>query len=257
MITLQPIGGLCNRMRAIRSAMELARIRGEKLTVYWKVAPELGCPFEQLFEKPSAFSLVNYRSDYYPPKVLRQLTGFRIGNDEIRKRRGENGLDEAYVASLPRRIYIATEEHFSRDRDYSAFVPRSELMDKVRKLTGGYEERLIGVHIRRTDNKPAIGKSSTDAFINAMEKELSENSGVMFYIATDDMKEEKLLRQRFEGHIISNEGRDLSRDSINGIRDAIVDLYSLASSTKIIGSYYSSFTDLASDIRGIPLTIAR
>ena len=256
MLTIQPIGGLCNRMRAIGSAMILASKRNEELLVYWKVAPELGCPFEQLFEKSSAFRLVNYRSDYYPPKVFRQLTGYRLGNDEIRQKRTENGLEDSFVTSLPKSVYIATEEHFFKNRDYSAFVPRRDLMEKVEALTGEYRENLIGVHIRRTDNKPAIGKSSTDAFIRAMEAELNKNESVMFYLATDDLNEEKLLRQRFPGHIISNEGRDLSRDSITGIQDALVDLYSLASSKKIIGSYFSSFTDLASDIRGIPLTIA-
>ena len=54
MIIIQPIGGLCNRMRAIGSAMILAEKRGEKVTVFWKVAPELGCPFEELFEKARA-----------------------------------------------------------------------------------------------------------------------------------------------------------------------------------------------------------
>ncbi|MBO4336994.1 MAG: hypothetical protein J5842_02875 [Lachnospiraceae bacterium] len=243
-------------MRAIGSAMILANRRGEELLVYWKVAPELGCPFEQLFEKSTAFKLKNYRSDYYPPKVLAQLTGFRVDNEAIRSNRTEEGLNDAYVSSLPGKVYIATEEHFFKNRDYSAFVPRKDLMKRVDELTQPCKDRLVGVHIRRTDNKPAIGKSSTDAFIKAMEKELTQNSDTMFYIATDDLKEEMLLRDRFKGHIISNEGRDLSRDSITGIRDALIDLYSLASSTKIIGSYFSSFTDLASDIRGIPLTIA-
>ncbi len=255
MIIIQPIGGLCNRMRAIGSAMILAEKRGEKVQVYWKVAPELGCPFEELFEKPTAFSLVNYHSDYYPPKMFRQLTSRRLGNDEIRSVRTGEGLPDDFIKTLPGRLYIATEEHFYPNRDYSAFVPQKRHLDKVSALTGP-ASHLIGVHIRRTDNKPAIGKSSTDAFLAAMEAEIAADPDVRFYLATDDLSEEKTLREHFPGRIISNEGRDLSRDSVTGIQDALVDLYSLSRCSKIIGSFYSSFTDLAADIRGIPLIVA-
>ena len=255
MIIIQPIGGLCNRMRAIGSAMILAEKRREKVLVYWKVAPELGCPFEELFEKPEAFSLVNYKSDYYLPKMFRQLTSRRLSNEEIRSVRTAEGLPDDFVKNLPERLYIATEEHFFPNRDYSAFSPQKRLLGKVSALTEG-NSHLIGVHIRRTDNKPAIGKSSTDAFLSAMEAEIAADPNVKFYLATDDLSEEKTLREYFPDRIISNEGRDLSRDSVTGIQDALVDLYSLSRCSKIIGSFYSSFTDLAADIRGIPLIVA-
>ncbi len=256
-------------MRAIGSAMILAEKRGEKVLVYWKVAPELGCPFEELFEKPAAFSLVNYRSDYYPPKMFRQLTSRRLGNEEIRSVRTVDGLPDDFIKTLPKRLYIATEEHFFPNRDYSAFSPQKRLLKKVSALTGpytlpdpaadtdaGHTNHLIGVHIRRTDNKPAIGKRSTNAFLSAMEAEIASDPDVRFYLATDDLSEEKTLREHFPGKIISNEGRDLSRDSVTGIQDALIDLYSLSRCSKIIGSFYSSFTDLAADIRGIPLIVA-
>ena len=114
----------------------------------------------------------------------------------------------------------------------------------------------IGVHIRRTDNIPAIDKSSTDNFILSMKKELEADPEAMFYLATDDLSEEDKLRREFPGKIISNLERDLSRNSIAGIRDAMVDLYCLASTRKIIGSYFSSFTDIAADMHQIPKIIA-
>lgn len=36
---------------------------------------------------------------------------------------------------------------------------------------------MIGVHIRRTDNVTAIGKSGTDAFIRAMKAEIAADPG--------------------------------------------------------------------------------
>lgn len=256
MLIIQPIGGLCNRIRAINSALVLARKKGETLTVLWNVNAELGCPFEALFEPTDAFRLYNIHSKWNLRKLFYQFSRPRIGNEEIRQNRDENGLLGAYEASLPGRLYIATEEHFFPCHDYSAFVPTAEIKTRIDALTASFHAHNVGVHIRRTDNKPAIGKSSTDAFISSMRKELEDEPDTMFYLATDDLSEEANLRRLFPGHILSNETRDLSRDSITGIKDALLDLMCLSMTDKIIGSYFSSFTDMAADLRGIPKIVA-
>lgn len=260
MLIIQPIGGLCNRMRAINSARMLADKRGEKLTVIWFVNPELGCPFEKIFEPTDKFRVINIRSKWDIRKMWYQLTsmtfGSFIGNDEIRGNREDGALDEAYANSLKKHTYIATEEHFYPCHDYSAFVPAKEVMERIDAKKQELGEHAVGVHIRRTDNKPAIGKSSTDCFIESMQKEVDANPDTMFYLATDDMSEEARLREVFPDKIISNENRDLSRDSIAGIQDAMLDLYCLAATKKIIGSFFSSFTDIAADMHQIPKIIA-
>ena len=40
------------------------------------------------------------------------------------------------------------------------------------------------------------------------------------------------------------------------MHDARLDLYCLAATDKLIGSYWSSFTDIAADMRGIEKVIA-
>ena len=256
MIIIQPIGGLCNRMRAINSALVLAEKRSEKLHVLWNINPELGCPFEQLFQPTDRFILRNIRSKFDPVKMAYQLSCSRIGNDEIRSNRNENGLLESYYTSLPKRLYIATEEHFFPNSDFGAFHPSDEIRKKADGILREKAGRLVGVHIRRTDNKPAISGSSSDAFVKAMEKELTQHPDTIFYLATDDLSEEAALRERFEGKIISNETRDLSRATVSGIRDALLDLICLSETELIIGSYFSSFTDIAAQLRGIPKIIA-
>lgn len=256
MLIIQPIGGLCNRMRAINSAIVLAKKRGEKLKVIWNVNPELGCPFEELFEKTDAFSVLNIHSKWNPRKLFYQFTRRRIGNEDIRANRDEHGLTDEYVSTLTGPLYIATEEHFFECHDYSAFTPTGELQERIDKLTSSFAAHNVGVHIRRTDNKPAIGKSSTQAFIDSMNKELEEHPNTMFFLATDDYTEEENLRNIFPGRILSNENRDLSRDSVNGIKDALLDLMCLAATDKIIGSYFSSFTDIAADWNRIPKCVA-
>jgi hypothetical protein len=247
-------------MRAINSARILAKKRQEKLTVIWFVNPELGCPFEKLFQPTEQFRVINIYSKWNVRKMWHQfssmLFGSFINNDLLRSHKGDGILDEAFESSLKKKTYIATEEHFYPCHDYSAFIPSDELQARIEAKKQELGAHAVGVHIRRTDNMPAIGKSSTESFISSMEKELAADSTIMFYLATDDLSEEETLRRHFPGKIISNETRDLSRDSVTGIQDAMLDLYCLASTQKIIGSFFSSFTDIAADMHQIPKIIA-
>ena len=66
MLIIQPIGGLCNRMRAINSARILAEKRGDFLIVLWFENAELNCPFEELFKSsPSLKSLTLGKTGTY------------------------------------------------------------------------------------------------------------------------------------------------------------------------------------------------
>ena len=260
MLILQPIGGLCNRMRSINSARILAEKRGEKLTVIWFNNHELGADFEDIFEKTDAFKIINISSKFSPLKMFYQgicrLFGNTVGNEDIRNNRADGFLNDDYRSSLKKLTYIATEEHFYPSNDYSPFVPIRSILSSIEEISKAFTPSTVGIHIRRTDNMPSKDKSSTDAFITSMEAVLKKDPDATFYLATDDMNEEARLRERFGDKIISNKNRDLSRASVNGIRDALIDLFCLSRTSAIIGSYFSSFTDTAAAMHGIPLTIA-
>ncbi|MBD5545414.1 MAG: hypothetical protein HDR01_14535 [Lachnospiraceae bacterium] len=256
MIIIQPIGGLCNRMRAINSAYMLAKERGDSLTVIWFNNPELNCPFEELFLPSTELRVINIYSKWNLKKLWYQFCFSFISNESIKAHKGDGLLEEAYRKKLPKNIYIATEEHFYPCHEYGLFIPTKALQAQINKLTHSFGSHPVGVHIRRTDNKPAIDGSSTNAFVQAMKKELEAFPDTMFYLATDDLSEEEQLREIFPDCIISNECRDLSRNSISGIKDALVDLWCLSETTLIIGSFFSSFTDIAADLKGIPKIIA-
>ena len=258
MIIIQPSGGLCNRMRVINSGWKLARERKEKLQILWNCNAELNCPFESLFQPVTEFKITSIHSVADPRKLFHQKTAKNyLTNETILAHRNSDGcLDPDYVASLTGKTYIFTWEWFYPSEDYHLFVPTERLQKRIASITSRFGSSCVGVHIRRTDNQPAIGKSSTDAFIHSMKQELEADPATIFYLATDDMEEEKRLREAFPGRILSNENRCLRRDSIDGMHDALLDLYCLASTRKIIGSFFSSFTDIAADMHHIPKVIA-
>lgn len=257
MIIIQPSGGLCNRMRVINSAWELAKKRGDRLTVLWYLCPELNCPFEALFKPVKEIRIINIRSLKDPRKLFYQLTARqRFGNEDILKNKTDGILHQNFYESLKNPVYLFTWEHFYPSHDYHFYVPASSLQKRIDRITASFGKRCVGVHIRRTDNTISMGKSTTEQFLALMHKELDAYPETCFFVATDDGKEEALLRKTFPGRIISNETRTLSRDSLEGMQDALLDLYCLAAAKKLIGSYWSSFTDIAADMKGIEKVIA-
>lgn len=258
MLIIQPSGGLCNRIRVINSAHRLSLERQEKLLILWNCNPELNCPFHSLFQPVSEFKITNIHSVADPRKIFYQKTARNyLTNDDILENRLPDGtLSPSFAHSLKGNTYIFTWESFYPAEDYHLFLPTTPLQTRIDQITSTFGPSCIGVHIRRTDNQPSIGKSSTNAFLSAMQEELTQNPHTMFYLATDDPTEESLLRTTFPGRILSNQNRCLRRDTKEGIQDALLDLYCLASTQKIIGSYFSSFTDIAADLHKIPKIIA-
>lgn len=263
MLIVQPIGGLCNRIRSVNSALSLAAERRDSLIVVWFLNRELNCPFEKLFSPNPDIKIINIRSKWDIRKIYYQLTCQFISNPAIYPYRIPIGQTEpisakaaAFFQSFRNRCYIATEESFYPMRDYSFFSPTPEIAARLAVLTKDFTPHTLGVHIRRTDHIPARESSSTASFVTAMQKRLKEHPRTNFYLATDDLEEEKYLRSLFGSKIISNETRRLDRNSIAGIQDALIDLLALSRTQEIIGSYFSSFTDMAADMGGIPKEIA-
>lgn len=58
-VYVEPIGGLCNRMRVIASAYQLIRPRDGKLIVKWTANEELNCPAKALFSLPRGIRVVD------------------------------------------------------------------------------------------------------------------------------------------------------------------------------------------------------
>lgn len=259
MLIVQPIGGLCNRIRSMNSACSLARAKKVPLLIIWMMSEELNCPFEKLFKKMDSLRIVSIRSKFHPAKLFWQFTSHYLNNEEIRPYKiTVNDLLPAsdFFDKLSGQIYIATEECFYPSVDYQSFEPASHLLPKINSITSQFTPNTFGVHIRRTDNLLARNRSTTEDFIRLMHKKTECFADANFYLATDDLLEEALICKEFPGRILSNKERILKRNTPAGMEDAMIDLYCLSHTTSIIGSYYSSFSDVAAKIGQIPLEIA-
>ena len=107
--------------------------------------------------------------------------------------------------------------------------------------------------MRRGDHKYAIANNPLDMFVEKMQKRIDENPEVKFYLASDGADVIEYMQKHFPGRVIINEGAELSRKSKSGMENAIIDLLALSKTGGIIGSFGSTFSDMASYIGRIEL----
>lgn len=262
-LTCVPIGGLCNRMRAMASAAWMAERLGGEVTVYWAVNRDCGAAFNELFQpvempslkvlepKPWQLHLAfSRKKNLFIPGFLRRLffTSQLVGTAEC--------LDDKLPVGLQgQKPFVISGYSLSAHADMiNLFKPTEELQTRINALTERFSDTTIGIHIRRGDNRQSIEHNSPGDYIDFMERQLAECPTTTFYIASDSPALKQELAARFPGSVIMNNAV-LERHSTNGMKDAVVDLWCLAATNRIVGSYFSSYSDIAAELGGIPLTI--
>ena len=270
MITLVPVGGLANRMRAIVSGIALSDESGQALKIVWLQDKGLNCRFDELFcplchpnvqlEEETVWNKMAFdyprKSNLYFPSLIQRI----YFNGRMYEKNSVLGACD-YAAWIQKhsRSYIATfSPFFPADSDLwrGLFQPVPALNERIEKNCSHFSPHTVGVHIRRSDNVRSIQESPIDLFIELMDKEVSQQADTSFFVCSDSEKTKEALKAYFGDRIISSEETG-ERDSKDGMFGAVVDLYSLSKCSKIIGSYYSSFSEISAQTSGVPLTIAR
>ncbi len=273
MIKLIPVGGLCNRMRVMASAYALSKKTNKELSVYWFINNAMCVPYNDLFVKNKYFRVRSICSNGSTrDKIISRL---HFGSTQSRRYRwikyyrklffnfdltlktedlppgkyGDRSLEN--LIRDKRSVLLKTWNQFYKadDLNWSIFKPVPELSAIIDEVVSNFTKNTIGVHVRRTDNVNAIKHSPLESFIKAMKSEVIINPAAKFYLATDCRETEKALQDLFQDRIILRE-KNLIRASKEGMRNALIDLYSLSCTNKILGSYWSSFSETAAELRG-------
>jgi hypothetical protein len=269
MIIVEPLGGLANRMRVIASSLWLQKQTGQKLQLIWNLKNELNCPFDSLFYPINDLNVNSKKAKYKHvkasnqkklyKKILSYLINNSIGIDYCIKEKDFSDpmwTDKINLLKFllkKRNLYIQTYQEFGENyKEFSKFIPKDEIQYLIDLQTEKFNNNTIGIHIRRSDNKLSIEKSPINLFIDKLNYEIEKDKNVNFFLATDDISTEHELINIFGDKIISYK-KELSRNSEKGIKDAVVDLYCLSQTKFIYGSYWSSYSEIASRIGNIEL----
>lgn len=261
-VVVKANGGLGNRMRVLASCVALSKRLRNEVEVIWINKQELNCSYARLFRPIEGIKIVEQRyiSKYNrwglkKRKAYYQNFGsdfdIQIGDSEIRS---INKIKSDFVKLIQdfETVFIDTCEQFYGDESHLAYlIPQESIAERIAHRLTLLGSQFIGVHIRRGDNEIATKTSTIQAFIECLTKELTKSES-KFYVCTDGLKDLKQLQQQFGSRIV-HFPVGLKRSKPAHIESALVDLLVLAKASKIYGSYWSSFSEIASAYGGVEL----
>ena len=271
-LTLIPVGGLANRMKAIDAAVALAQDAQMNLHIIWFKDFGLNCRFDQLFEplkqKNVTLKEANWidkiiydrprRKNFYLPRLFQRVLFDACIYEQKATQLFYKHFDYLTWAKN-KNTYIASCVYFYPQTNrplFSIFQPCLQIQQQIDLCCRAFTLPTIGIHIRRTDNIGSITHSPTSLFIERMKEEIRKDEKCLFYLATDSEKEKEQLKKIFGKNLITSP-HAADRNSISGMKDALTELYILSRTNKILGSMQSSYSETAAQISGIPYELLK
>lgn len=260
MLILTPRSGMCNRLLALHSAIRLSADIGHELQVIWRRETAFPIGLQDVFETPPEVARwhdfdrlkTKWRGrlrEYMLNVMLCPPPGPMLRAREIEVLR-KAGYDFRLLGRLRNCLIRSWGYFYPGDAGFYPYRPLDHLRQAIANVTERFSN-TIGVHIRRTDHTPSIRFSTTEVFVETMRAAQRADPTVDFFVASDDAREIDRLRQEFPGKIITSEPQSLSRRTLEGIEAAVVDLYALAATREVLGSYGSTFSVTAGLLGGI------
>lgn len=275
-IVLKPTSGLGNRMRAISSFIYFKTLINAELKVVWVPDSGLNSSFQEIFQPSASFDLMpaKFRHHLFTKSktllhneysVVRWLTkryksflstllgvDCLLFDEDVKK--GVEHLTE--VCTNKHNILVITgNQCIDYPKGFGSFVPSTEVASRIKTARKQFKETMIGIHIRRSDHDIAIAKSPVYLFENKIEEHLNaEEDDFGVFLATDDPALSTYFQEKYPDTVVTYP-KTFGRNSREGIMDAVLELYLLAGTKKIYGSYWSSFSGVAKRIYGTELEI--
>ena len=252
---MEPMCGLCNRLRAIDGLQGLLERNPGRAHVIWYADADLNCRFTDLFHPlPEPFRFWHFSLSPRIEQVFKNLLHAimkRSCNVYILQHETERLVKKGcdfYDITAKGSVFIKTWDCVRKpDAPFALFRPLPHIQSLIDAQIGRYSH-TVGVHIRRTDCNQAIALSTTDKFVAAMQAELEAKPETTFFLATDDPNEEAQMNRLFPRKILTYQKRTRDRNRKEGIEDAVVDLYCLGACSHVLGSATSSFSETAMTI---------
>ena len=253
-------GGLGNRLRAIEAAIVFSEKTGARLDIIWPETPEMVAPYQELLKTTSFFNLVeepfsvrllNYlirKKQPFMVSIYRKLMPFKVTMLDHEVAAYKDRYGELQPLLSQDSVFLRTNhpvDHF--ERRFNWVEPVSHLAAKLAEYQWVFKqfERVVGVHVRRTDHGWAIANSSDELFFNYMYRELRDHPNAVFFLFTDNEDTEKLYCSQF-GEKIIHRPKKYGRDTVEATQDGLIDWLLLSQCQVIMHSYWSSFSYTAS-----------
>lgn len=256
-LSVMAVCGMCNRLRAVASGMRLAEFTGRDYECIWDPQPNCNIHYDDQFE--ANFNVMR-SGDWWRRMVLRCNNGLTVRSvgavfegtkHTSRIARGIVPIGDEPITMIEAGNWFFHRDDnflpdFERQRElYRRHVLRPAAQEHLDRLYANLSngQRMIGVHIRGTDNAHCIEHSPLESFIPIIDKKLEGTDRIL--LATDEINAVSILRGRYGDRVQVPSMPPVSRDSPHGMRMAIWDLFLLAKCDMLIGSCGSTFSNMA------------
>ena len=252
-------GGLSNRIKSLISCMKLADEYNTEYKVKWDIIDNyknvhhlLNCSFSNLFINDIEITKIDKNDKIYNSHCLSISDkdnlphNFNTFKSNVKKKsftkndRFNRNIDFMYN-KIPDNVKINYIKYFK----ILKLIPNLELI--VNEFSKQFNEKTISVHIRSWNRKNEGSRSilhNIKDFINIMNKYPNNN----FYLSSDSQKVLNHLKDIFKERLLiypRKTSLDNSRDFPEGIKEDLIELYLLSKNKFIIGSHFSTFTEVA------------
>lgn len=267
-LTLVPIGGLANRYYAITSAIAFCKDHNTELRVIWFKDRGMGADFHSILELSEDVDRNNVRiidakwfhyiydkprkRNLWIPWIWQKINFSQCLSEKYAYVPSDNLLSKLKMYN--KTYIVAYYPFYSTSEMFRYLSPREKIRERIKEQTSNFNDRIIGIHIRRTDNIRSINKSPLSLFIDKMSEEIEKDPSALFYVASDSVEVKLKLRESFGKKVLYSDFIQ-QRDTPEGIIDAVIELYTLASTKKIYGSFASTYSTLAAAISNVELEI--
>ncbi len=254
---LQPINGLGNRMRAFASAYNIARAMNRILTVHWVLDIHCEAKFTDLYNVPP---FVIIREDALPigvPVVAEDATTSYV----------LDGLENVDIFIASAKVFKSKHTNWLKESIVLKSLQLNADMNKrVEDLKCSHDfQKLVGVHIRmgqdptlypfdnvsyyHTEIRMALEKWRTAShwknFAKEMRKMVTHNPQQRFFVCADNNDAIEALRREFSENKIISIPRTVFDRSVQQVQWALVEIYGLSFCPLLLGSEWSTFTEMA------------
>jgi len=250
-VVIIPTQGLANRFRGLASAQILADHYGTTLYVLWGPEDACNCELKDVLASPS-FPAVNleevveendflFRDQVHTNTVLmeEEKTG-GVQSKWLLIRGGH----EFKHPNMSESDFVARKKKF-----YSAMVPTDRVRERVEAL--GVSDDCVGIHFRNYEERfdQADGRmfeivSPMGDFVRTVKLLRNFNPDLPIYLSTRN-NELKQRLQTIDPPPLRLPVTEHTRNSLQGMEEAMVDWWALTRCAVIFGSDMSSFSDEA------------
>jgi len=248
-----PCCGLCNRIQVVACAMLLAEDTGRDLYVNWLPRHDCGAAYEDLFLPPVRTlddlpaNTVSYSSVQRHPAVAPEKYASLLGaraNERFGSIRTDPAATLAVFSCHQFLGYFHDPRFGPAVRSLCANI-RPDILQAVADFRSEwFGPRTVGVHIRRGDWRSQRG---LDFYFDAMRKA----GDATFFVCTDEPQVFAAVKERFP-KAIRHPTALFERGDAGAVREALVEVLLLASTSFLIGTPGSSFSAMAQTIGDIP-----